>query len=85
MSGLQTGTRIRWDAPDSASNPEEIAGYEIVVRTTTAATWQLAKDAGFAGEAMLDMSKDNWLFGVRAYDADGYRSPVAFAVPVREP
>lgn len=85
MSGLENGTRLRWDAPDPTANPEEIAGYEVVVRTTTAATWQLAKDAGFAGEATLDMSKDNWLYGVRAYDADGYRSPVSFAVPVREP
>ncbi|MBL0921540.1 MAG: M28 family metallopeptidase [Phycisphaerales bacterium] len=84
MSGLENGTRLRWDAPDPADNPEQIAGYEVVVRTTTSAVWQSAKDVGFTNEATLDLSRDNWLFGVRAYDADGYRSPVSFAVPVRE-
>jgi hypothetical protein len=35
-------------------------------------------------ETVLDISKDNHFFGVRAYDADGYRSPVAFAGAARE-
>jgi hypothetical protein len=25
-------------------------------------------------EATIDLSKDNWFFGVRAYDAEGWRS-----------
>jgi hypothetical protein len=29
-------------------------------------------------EATLPLSKDNVFFGVRAYDKDGYRSPVSF-------
>jgi hypothetical protein len=35
-------------------------------------------------EATLPYTKDNFLFGVRAFDKDGYRSPVVFPVPARE-
>ena len=36
-------------------------------------------DVKDANEATVELSKDNWFFGVRAYDKEGYRSPVAFA------
>ncbi len=83
-ASLENPTRLRWDAPASDNNPEEIAGYEVVMRTTTSAVWQFAKDVGLTGEAVIDLSKDNWLFGVRAYDRDGYRSPVSFPIAARE-
>ncbi len=85
MATLENPTRLRWDAPDMENNPEQIAGYEVMVRATTSPVWQLSRDVGFTNEATIELSKDNWLFGVRAYDAEGYRSPVSFAVPVRRP
>lgn len=77
---LAYDTTLRWEAC-----PEpDVAGYEVVWRETTAAEWQHAKDVGAALEATIAENKDNVFFGVRAYDRDGYRSPVAFAGAARE-
>ena len=71
---LEYDTTLRWDpSPES-----DVAGYEVVWRETTAPVWQHVKDVGNATEATIDQSKDNYFFGIRAYDRDGYRSPVAF-------
>jgi Peptidase family M28 len=66
---------LRW----SACPEPDVLGYEIVWRNTTSPTWEHAKDVGTALEARLPMSKDDFFYGVRAYDRDGYVSPVAFA------
>jgi Zn-dependent M28 family amino/carboxypeptidase len=71
---LEYTTMLRWDA----SPESDVAGYEIVWRETTAPIWNHVKDVGNLTEATIDESKDNVFFGVRAYDKDGYRSPVAF-------
>ncbi len=77
---LANDTTIRWEA-----SPEpDVAGYEVVWRETTSATWTDSKDVGIATEATLPLSKDNVFFGVRAYDRDGYRSPVVFPGSGRE-
>lgn len=79
-SALSHDTTMRWEA-----SPEpDVAGYEIVWRETTAPEWTDSKDVGTALEATLPMSKDNVFFGVRAYDADGYRSPVRFMDVAKE-
>lgn len=73
-AALSHDTTMRWDA-----SPEpDVAGYEVVWRDTTAPQWTDTKDVGAALQATLPMSKDNVFFGVRAYDAEGYRSPVRF-------
>ncbi|CAG0954697.1 Aminopeptidase YwaD [Phycisphaerales bacterium] len=72
---LETGTTLRWE-----KSPEpDTAGYEVVWRATTAPDWEEAIDVGDVTEWKTPASKDNWFFGVRAYDKDGYRSPVSFA------
>jgi len=72
---LETTTTLRWE-----KSPEpDVAGYEVVWRDTTSPTWQHAKDVKDTTEVTLDENKDNLFFGVRAYDKDGYRSPVSFA------
>jgi hypothetical protein len=77
---LETGTTLRWE-----KSPEpDVAGYEVVWRLTTDATWTQSQDAGMATTLALPMSKDNFFFGVRSYDKDGYRSPVSFAWASRE-
>lgn len=79
-ANLTNDTTLRWDA-----SPEpDVAGYEIVWRDTTSPVWQYRMDVGDVTEATIDLSKDNWFFGVRAYDHDGYRSPVAFPSAARE-
>ena len=75
LEGLAPTTTLVWDA-----SPEpDVAGYEVVWRATTSADWDEARDVGRALEATLELCVDDWFFGVRAYDAEGYRSPVAFA------
>jgi hypothetical protein len=55
-----------------------VAGYEVVWRETTSPSWQYVRNVGTATEITLDLNKDNWIFGIRAYDRQGYRSPAAF-------
>lgn len=77
---LTPSTTLRWDA-----SPEpDVAGYEIVWRKTSSPMWEETWDVGNVTEATVDVSKDNHFFGVRAYDAQGYRSPVAFPAAARE-
>jgi hypothetical protein len=67
-------TTLTWNA-----NPEpDLAGYQVVMRETTAADWTDAIDVGNVTTTTLDIAKDNVQFGVRAVDQAGHRSPVAF-------
>jgi hypothetical protein len=72
---LATDTLVRWQP----CKEPDLAGYEVVWRDTTSPIWQGSKDVGVAVEARLPMNKDDFFFGVRAYDGGGRRSPVAFA------
>ncbi|HZZ95099.1 MAG TPA: M28 family peptidase [Usitatibacter sp.] len=77
---LENDTTLLWKA-----NPEpDVAGYRIVWRDTTAATWQHMKDVGNVTHATLPgISKDDFVFGLQAYDRDGNLSVVAYPVPAR--
>jgi hypothetical protein len=67
-------TTLTWDA-----NPEpDLAGYEVVMRETTAPDWTSATGVGNVTTVTLDISKDNVQFGLRAIDQAGRRSPAAF-------
>jgi len=67
-------TALSWDA-----NPEpDLAGYEVVMRETTAADWTSAISVGNVTSVTLNISKDNVQFGLRAVDRAGHRSPAAF-------
>lgn len=71
---LGNDTVIRWEP-----SPEpDVAGYEVVYRQTTEHEWSHTLDVRGQTDAVLKVSKDNYFFGVRAYDKDGYRSPVSF-------
>ncbi len=71
---LGNDTMLRWDA-----SPEpDVAGYEVLWRLTTEHEWSHARDMQAGTEATLKINKDNYFFGVRAYDKDEYRSPVSF-------
>jgi len=78
-SGLANDTVIRWDA----NKEPDVAGYEIVWRDTTAATWTNSLPVGnVLTYTMKGMSKDNYFFGVRAVDKDGNHSPVTYPRPL---
>ena len=76
---LENDTTLRWKA-----NPEpEVAGYRIVWRDTTAPDWQHSRDVGKATRYTISgVSKDNFLFGLQAYDAAGNLSVVTFPRPM---
>lgn len=78
---LQHDTVLRWTA---APEPD-VAGYEVVWRETTAPRWEHVQDVGAATTITLPWAKDEHFFGVRSYDADGYRSEVAFCGVERAP
>ena len=80
VATLSNDTTLRW----SALPEPDVAGYEVVWRETTSPVWQHSKDVGNVTEATVDLSKDNWAFGLRAYDRDGYRSPVGVPRAARE-
>ena len=76
--GLSYDTALRWTA-----NPEpDLAGYEVVWRETTDADWkQVIWVGNVTNYTVVNMSKDNFFFGVRAVDTEGNRSPVVFPRP----
>ncbi|GGK12444.1 aminopeptidase [Pilimelia terevasa] len=76
-SGLTNDTTLRWQR-----GPEpDLAGYEVVWRETTEPEWTHVLPVGDVTTATIDLSKDNVLFGVRALDTAGHRSPVAAPQP----
>jgi hypothetical protein len=59
------------------------ARYEVVRRASTEADWTSVSNVGDVTTVTQPFSKDDWLFGVRAVDAAGHRSVVAFPLPRR--
>jgi hypothetical protein len=72
---LVTDTTLKW----SPNTEPDLAGYSLLWRATTDATWTHSRDLGNVTEITVPLSKDNLFFGVRAIDKDGYMSPVTFA------
>jgi hypothetical protein len=76
--GLANDTQLSWDA----NKEPDVAGYEIVWRDTTDATWTHSQAVGNVTTfTMKGMSKDNYFFGVRAVDKQGNRSPATYPRP----
>jgi len=81
VSKLENNTTLRWNANDEP----DLKGYEIVWRTTHAPYWEHAEFAGDTTSYTIEgVSKDNYLFGVRAVDQLGYKSPAVYPLPYRE-
>jgi Zn-dependent M28 family amino/carboxypeptidase len=71
-TALGDDTTLRW----SAVVDRDVAGYEVLWRATTSAEWehvQVVKGT----EVTLPLHKDDWIFGVRSFDDQGWRSPAA--------
>jgi hypothetical protein len=75
---LTVDTTLEWQA----NTEPDLAGYEIVYRDTNAPYWQHTIPVGnVTSFTVKGITKDNFLFGVRAVDKDGNRSVVSFPVP----
>jgi len=77
---LTNDTDLQW----TASSEPDLAGYEVVWRETTAATWEHSIAVGNVTTYTAKLSKDNYIFGVRACDREGHCSPAAYPIPLRE-
>jgi len=76
-TALTNDTTLTWDH----GTESDLAGYEVVWRETTSPDWTNVVAVGDVTSATIDLSKDNVFFGVRAVDATGHHSPVAFPSP----
>jgi peptidase M28-like protein len=77
---LTNDTDLEW-APNTDADFDH---YEVVWRDTIQPMWVHSKAIGKDPKYTApNMSKDNWLFGVRAVGKDGAKSPVSFPTPVR--
>ena len=77
---LENDTTLRWKP-----NPEpDVAGYRIVWRRTTSPGWEQSRDVGNVQRYTLaGISKDDFMFGVQAYDRDGNLSVATYPRPAR--
>jgi Peptidase family M28 len=75
---LTNDTELTWTA-----NPEpDLAGYEILIRETTEPLWdRVIRVGNVTTHTVAGVSKDNFLFGIRAVDQAGHRSPVSYPLP----
>lgn len=74
---LDNDTRLKW----AVSEDENLKGYEVVWRATTAPLWTHYLEVGKVGSARVELSKDNMIFGVRAVGRNGLKSPVTYPFP----
>jgi hypothetical protein len=74
-SGMVNWSRLTW----SRARSRDVRGYEIVWRPTTSSVWTNALAVGDVTMRIVDVSKDNVIFGVRAVGRNGYKGPVTAA------
>ncbi|KNG45978.1 peptidase m28 [Stemphylium lycopersici] len=74
---LDNDSRIKWIKSEST----DVAGYEVVWRSTTASLWTHMVDVGNVGYVVLPLSKDNVIWGVRSVGKNGYKSPAVYPIP----
>jgi len=65
---LANDTHLTWEPSAGA------ASYEVVWRATSSPDWEHVQTVAGATSAILKVSKDNVIFGVRAVDGAGHRS-----------
>ena len=74
---------LGWSQPEGAA---DVAGYVVMMRSTTAPEWEKAVQAGNVTEYTLpDVSVDDVVFGVKAVGKDGDESLVAPWIMVAHP
>ena len=75
---LTNKTSLKWTAPTG----EKPLGYYVVMRETSSPIWE-RKFFVSDTQATFNYSKDNYIFGVQAVDADGHESLVVLPLPGR--
>lgn len=78
---LENSTTLSW-LPSAGTG---LAGYEVVWRETTAPYWQGAEFVGDVTRATVPLSKDDYVFSVRAVGRDGGRGLATYPLQLRPP
>ena len=78
-SVLTNKSAFKWTAPAIGKAP---AGYYILMRETTSPYWE-KKFYVTATSAEIPYSKDNYLFGLQAVDANGHESLIVVPTPAK--
>ncbi|WP_404402085.1 M28 family metallopeptidase [Idiomarina seosinensis] len=79
---VQPSTTLKWD---DVRDPDNLAGYKVYWRLTTAPQWQWSRYVGDVNEFTLEnIVIDNYVFGVASVSEDGFESPVVFPGPAGE-
>ena len=76
---LEYSTTIKWEM----NTEKDLLGYNICVRETTSPVWQKKIFVGKVNKFTVNLSKDNYIFGVQAVDRDGNESYVVVPLPGR--
>lgn len=73
---VRPSTRLIWDAVED----EDLAGYKIYWRETTASQWQFSKfvEKGKTDHTLKNIVIDNFLFGIASVSKDGMESVVVY-------
>lgn len=74
---LENDSTLTWEASAGAT------GYEVLWRETTSPEWEHVQKIGSVLRTTLKLSKDNVIFAVRAFDAQGHRSLAVVPTPQR--
>jgi len=82
ITRLENDTRLRWEMSES----EHLGGYEVLWRETTSPVWQHKEfvEVGTHTYTASNISKDNWIFGVRSVSRDGHTGIPVYPMPFRE-
>lgn len=79
---VQPSTTLTWD---DVRGQENLAGYRVYWRLTTAPQWQWSRYVGDLNKYTLkNIVIDNYIFGVASVSTDGFESPVVFPGPAGE-
>lgn len=74
---LGNDSHLSWTVLDY----EGLDGYEVVWRPTNAPQWTHAQFVGKVNSAVIGLSVDNIILGVRSVGKNGYKSPASFPFP----
>lgn len=76
LGAVEPSAQLSWDTPENADN---LAGYRVHWRLTTAPEWTHSRFVGKVNEWTFEnLVIDNYFFGVSAVAEDGSETPVVF-------
>jgi hypothetical protein len=79
ITRLENDTRLRWEQSPST----HVGAYEVLWRDTTSPVWQHRVRVDGTAHTAERLSKDNYLFGVRAVSPGGHVGTTVYPLPFR--